>query len=76
MIFVSILAVNSSASDGESREAVSSLTKATYKYHGIDKYVRKLEKQYLSDDVRVYGGWMYQIGKTVVEKRITYEVTF
>lgn len=61
---------------GEKKDAIKAVGKAVYKQHRIDKKLRQLEKRYLSDEVRFYGGVVINLGKIITEKKITYEWTF
>lgn len=58
------------------QEAIKAVGKATYKQTGIDKRVKKLEKKYIPEQLREYGGWITMIIKVSSERKITYEWTF
>lgn len=57
-------------------KAWTALAKATYVETGLDKKVKKLEKKYIHEKIRIYGGWTAQMIKISKEKKISYEWTF
>ncbi len=60
----------------EETEALKHVGKASYKYFQLDRYVRKMEKRHLSNDVRKYGGWVSTGIRIAVDKKITYTWSF
>ena len=61
---------------GQEQDALKALAKATYIESGLDKDVKRFEKEFLPDEVRKYGGWVTTIIKIERERQITYEWTF
>lgn len=57
-------------------DALKAVAKATYKQTGLNKMVKRLERKYISDEMRKYGGWAINIGKVFIERKVSYEWTF
>jgi hypothetical protein len=44
---------------GDDTAAIKAFMKATYVQTGMNKQVKVLEKTYVNDDMRAYGGWAF-----------------
>ena len=42
----------------------------------VKRYVRKLEKRYVPDDLKPYASWTFTLTKAAVERKIVYKWTF
>ena len=62
--------------DNPEREAVRAVSKALYRELDLDKTVKRIEKRYLPDEVKEYGGYAAIGYRIFVERRISYEWTF
>lgn len=67
------LSPNVMGKTGQEADAAKAVMKATYKQTGMDKVTKNLEKKYISDDLRFYGGYLAVIAKMIQEKKISYE---
>lgn len=76
LILSTAFTFTANSSEGEQREAIRALGKATFKQFRLDRKLKFYEEKYLSDDIREYGGWVGLIIKVSNEKRISYEWTF
>lgn len=61
---------------GNTEKAIRAAARASYKQTNLDDKVKKLEKRYLSDEVRKYGGWTINISKIFIEKKVVYTWEF
>ena len=59
-----------------SGEAVKHIGKAFYKQFKVDNYLSRLERKYLSDDIRKYGSMIGITARMIAEKKITYTWRF
>lgn len=64
------------ASSDNTEKALIAIGKASYKQFGVDKKVKKLEKEYVPKEIRKHGKWIAIGIKLVNEKKISYEWTF
>lgn len=77
LIITSALAIQVARSPAQDeKQAWTAFMKATYIETGMDKKVKRIEKKYIPEKVRIYGGWTAQIIKIQQEKKISYEWTF
>lgn len=60
----------------EEEKALEAIGKASYKQFDMDDKVEELKDKYISKEVQKYGGWAFQIGKVIHEKKITYKWRF
>lgn len=58
------------------RDALKALGKAAYKQTDLDDYARKMEKKYISKEMKDYTAWAILVIKTITEKKISYRWTF
>jgi hypothetical protein len=63
------------AGDGYDK-ASKHVAKALWKEYRIDKALRRLEKKYISKDVRAVTGVVIPIGRAIYERRITFQWSF
>lgn len=61
---------------GDASAGMKALAKATYKQSHMDKKMNELEKMYVNDDVKKYGGYSISVTKLMVERYISYEWRF
>lgn len=60
----------------EKEDALKALAKATYIQTGVNKQVKELEKEYVPEELRKYGGVLTGIAKAINEKKVSFEWTF
>lgn len=58
------------------QKATKALAEATYRYTKLDKKVKYLEKRYLNEDLKEYGGYLAIITKLLEERKIICEWKF
>lgn len=63
-------------SDDNYRQALQALGQIAYKETGLETKVKKLEKKYVPEPVKKYGGYTLILAQIVVNNRISYEWTF
>lgn len=75
MIFLILLSLQSKA-DSEAM-AIKKATKALYKQTGLDKHIKRLEKEYIPEIIR-NNGWVLALGDAVIKKqyKVKYEWKF
>lgn len=61
---------------GSETQALRAFMKATYLQTGMDKSVKNIEKEYVTDSMRAYGGYVAVLAKVFTERKITYEFRF
>lgn len=76
IILTTAIVTTPNANGGETRDAVKAVAKATYKETNLDDQIKRLEKRYISKQMRVYGGYVSLVAKIVNDKRISVEWTF
>lgn len=67
---------SASAKASAESEALKNLQRALIKQFKIDKMARKLEKKYIHEDVRFYGGHAWVVADVIIKQRVTYKWTF
>lgn len=73
LLFFSILAVTSI---DPSRDGQSEALRAYYKYTGLETSLNKLEREAIPQEVRTSIGTAAWISQTVVNKKVTFKITF
>lgn len=76
LVLVLLLSISSSAFAGQDEKAIRKAAEAAAKHFELDKMAKKLEKKYINDDVRYYGGYAWIVADVVIQQRITYKWTF
>lgn len=71
-----MLLVTECAFGGQDEKAIRKAAEAAVKHFKLDKVAKKLEKRYINDDVREYGGYAWIVADVIIQQRITYKWTF
>lgn len=64
------------AGANDKSQAIKYSARAYYIQSGLDKNMREFEKRIVPKDLRIYGGWIANIVKMSLERRVTYEYSF
>lgn len=60
----------------DAKDAYKALTKATYIQTGADKQAKNLERKYVPQYIKEYGGWITGTVKVIADRKISFEWTF
>lgn len=64
------------ALDADRQDALKALSKVTAHEYELDKGIKRIEKRYIPQELKFYGGWTLFFGRLVVEKQVRYKWTF
>lgn len=62
--------------DSEEQDAMKALGKACYREFKLDKKLKEVEKKYIPEELKEYGGWTIMFGRIIIDKEIKFKWTF
>lgn len=71
-----MLLITQCAFGGQEEKAIRKASEAAIKHFKLDKVAKQLEKKYVHEDVRKYGGYAWIVADVIVQQKVTYKWTF